>query len=204
MIKISLSNEELLGLKKVRSQASSKDSEKALMVIMSHEGKTVSEIAKILKRNKHTIRDWLKRYKKKGLVGLQRKFSPGRPAEKRNRVKKRLKELFMNSPEAYGYTDTFWTIRLLMYDHEKHFGEKISDETISRALADMGFSYKRARKTTPTDTISDEQKRTTFKTMLSKIKKLTKDKDCEIYAVDESHFSTMPYLVKGWFLKRCS
>ena len=63
MLEFRLSNEQWLELKKIRKQASSKDSGKALMAQLSNDGKTVPEIALMLKRNQHTIRNWLKRYK---------------------------------------------------------------------------------------------------------------------------------------------
>ncbi len=37
---------------------------------------------------------------------------------------------------------------------------------------------------------------------MNKIRKLVKQKDCIVYTLDESHFSTESYLVKGWFKKR--
>lgn len=79
MLKIRLSNEQWLELKKFRKQAFSKDSEKALIVLLSNDGKSVPEIALMLKRNPHTIRDWLKRYKTQGIKGLNRNFSSKRP-----------------------------------------------------------------------------------------------------------------------------
>jgi len=38
--------------------------------------------------------------------------------------------------------------------------------------------------------------------MIAGIKDLVSAEDTEIYALDESHFSTEPYLVRGWFKKR--
>ncbi len=34
------------------------------------------------------------------------------------------------------------------------------------------------------------------------IKDLVRKHDCVVYALDESHFSTEPYLAQGWFEKR--
>ncbi len=203
MIKISLTKEERFKLNQIRSQTSKKGSEKALMILMNGEGKLSSEISKTLKRTVKTVRDWLNRYKTEGITGLERKYSPGRPPKKRDKAKDRLGELLKRSPKEYGYCDTTWTIGLLMHDLEKHFSDKISKNTITRALHDLGFSYKRSRKKASTDTMSDEQKRIAFEEMLTKIKELTTDKkDFEIYAMDESHFSTAPYLTRGWFLKK--
>ena len=59
----------MAGTQKI-SQTSAKDSEKALMALLSNEGKSIPEIALMLKRNQHTIRDWLKRYKTQGIKGM--------------------------------------------------------------------------------------------------------------------------------------
>ena len=54
MIRINLSDEQQRELETFRRQASSKDSEKALMVLLSNNGKSVPEIALMLKRNQRT------------------------------------------------------------------------------------------------------------------------------------------------------
>ena len=41
-----------------------------------------------------------------------------------------------------------------------------------------------------------------IKKMLNEIEVIIKNKSSVIYALDESHFSTEPYLVQGWFFKR--
>ena len=59
MIKVSISTAQRKKLKRFRGLASSGDSEKALMVLLCSEGQTVSQISLSLKRNPHTVRDWL-------------------------------------------------------------------------------------------------------------------------------------------------
>jgi transposase len=90
MIKIQLTSVQQLKLENFRKQASSKDSEKALMTLLSNDGKSVPEIALMLKRNQHTIRDWLKRYRTQGINGLSRNFSPGRPNTMRKKIKQHI------------------------------------------------------------------------------------------------------------------
>ncbi len=201
-IRITLSEEELSELKAFRKQASSKDSEKALMVLMNDEGKNAVEIAKILKRHAHTVRDWIKRFREHGIEGLSRKYSPGRPPEKRDKSKEALKEMLLHSPEKYGYLDTVWTIALIVNALQEHFNEKVSIDTVDRALHDMGYSYKRPSKKPSSNNISKEEKKKAFDKTLEQIKALSKRESCEIYAMDETHFSTEPYLVRGWFLKK--
>ncbi|MFH1252087.1 MAG: helix-turn-helix domain-containing protein, partial [bacterium] len=66
MIRVILSYEEKMKLIKLREGSISEHSEKALMVLLSNEGKSPQEIGKLLQRNPHTVRDWLKRYKNEG------------------------------------------------------------------------------------------------------------------------------------------
>jgi hypothetical protein len=86
MIKVSLTPAQESELKKYRSTAQSENAERALMVLMSHEGKSPSRIAKDLKRYAHTVRDWLKRYNAHGIRGLQRKFALGKSPALRESV----------------------------------------------------------------------------------------------------------------------
>jgi transposase len=202
MIRVQLTKNQQEAIEKFRRQASSKDSEKALMVLMSADGSNVSEISTLLRRNPHTVRNWLKRYKKRDLAGLSRKFSPGRPNEKRNAVKGHIKAIISQSPEQYGYVDRVWTVPLITHDIKKKLAISISNDTVIRALKDLGYSYKRPSKTMPAKAPTREEKIGSIKKMLNEITAIIKDKDSVIYALDESHFSTEPYLVKGWFFKR--
>ena len=98
MIKVTTNKAQQNELEKFRTLASSKDSEKALMVLLSAEGQSVPQIAKALKRNPHTVRDWLKRYNADGIKGLRCKYSPGRPDDKRARLKTHIQKILNDSP----------------------------------------------------------------------------------------------------------
>jgi transposase len=202
MIKVQLTQEQRTELENFRRQASSKDTEKALMVLMSADGRSVGDISTTLKRNPHTVRDWLKRYQKKGLVGLSRKYSPGRPDEKRNKVKERIEEIVPIPPSHYGYMDNVWTVPLIAHDIEKKLNISVSTDTVIRALRNLGYSYKRPSKTLPLKAPSREEKIAAVEKIVEDVREITQDQESVIYALDESHFSTEPYLVQGWFKKR--
>jgi len=202
MIKISITKVQQKELEQFRSLASSKDSEKALMVLLSSEGKKVSQIAKTLKRNPHTVRDWLKRYNANGLKGLSRRYSPGRPDEKRAKLKAHIQEVLGDSPVDHGYQDHVWSVPLIEHDAALKLGLSVSGDTVTRALNDMGYSYKRPAKTVPARAPDKKEKAERVKSMIEEIKGILSKGETEIYALDESHFSTEPYLVRGWFKKR--
>lgn len=204
MLKIQLPNEQRLELYNFRKQASSKDSEKALMVLLSNDGKSVPEIALMLKRNQHTIRDWLKRYKIQGIKGLNRNFSPGRPDTIRKKIKQRIRKILGNSPTTYGYQDNTWSVPLITFEVNKNLSLNASSKTVTRALKNMGYVYKRPSKTIPGHAPTKEEKQEAVKEMVQEILKIIDQKESVIYTLDESHFSTEPYLVQGWFKKRWS
>ena len=78
----------------------------------------------------------------------------------------------------------------------------MSEDTVERALKDMEFTYKRSALSVSINAPSEEQKAREVKRIVKEIQTLTKQKDCEIVALDESYFSTEPYVVRGWQKKR--
>lgn len=202
MIKIQLTNKQRLELESFRKQASSKDSEKALMALLSNDGKSVPEIALMLKRNQHTIRDWLKRYSTQGINGLSRNFSPGRPNTMRKKIKQHIKQIIGNSPMEHGYQDSTWSVPLITFEVNKNLDLNASSKTVTRTLKNMGYVYKRPSKTTPGHAPTKKEKQEAIRKMVRDILKIIVQKESVIYTLDESHFSTEPLLVRGWFKKR--
>lgn len=202
MLKVKLSKEQQVELDSYRKQASSKDSEKALMILLSNDGKTVPEIAQTLKRNPHTIRDWLKRYMEKGIKGLNRNFSPGRPATTRIEIQRHIQRIINDSPVDHGYQDRTWSVPLITFEINKTLKLDTSTKTVTRALKDLGYVYKRPSKAVPGHAPSKEKKRKAVHQMVQKIIEIIDLDNSVIYSLDESHFSTEPYLVQGWFKKR--
>jgi len=202
MIRIQLNQEERKQLERFRKQSSSKNSEKALMVLMNADGNSAQIIAQKVKRNAHTVRMWLKRYLAKGIAGLERQQPPGRPRQKRESSNQLIKELLTKSPQEFNYPDAVWSIPLIRHYLQASHGLKVSKDTITRGLKNLGYSYKRPSQTVPPQAPSAEEKKEAKIKMINDIEKLTQDSLCEILFSDESHFSTEPYLIRGWFKKR--
>jgi len=202
MIKIKLTEQERKRLEKYRSQASSENSEKALMIIMSAEGHSPIRIAETLKRNPHTVRKWLKQYEKEGENGLQRQYSPGRPNDARKQVQNAIEHILEKSPLDFGYQESLWTVSLMVHYLNTLKGFTVSEDTVGRALRDMGYTYKRPAKCVSDNAPTKEEKLKQVQKIIAEIQELQNSGDCEIFALDESHFSTEPYLVRGWQKKR--
>jgi transposase len=202
MIRVQINQQEEEELQRFRGQSSSRHSEKALMVLMNANGESPVIVAGKLSRNPHTVRFWLKRYLAGGLEGLKRKYSPGRPSDKRMECIEVTKEILAQSPQQFKYPDSVWSIPLIQYHLKTEHQLEVSEDTLVRSLKDLGYSYKRPSKTVSPKAPSPAEKKVAVKAMIEAIGKLIEEKPCEIFALDESHFSTEPYLVKGWFKKR--
>ena len=200
-LKVSLSEEEREELIELRKNYSDYRCERALMILMNDEGKTAPQIADILKRHPHTVRDQIKAYKENGIKGLERDYSPGRPSNLREKAVEKVKELIEHSPKEYGYSQNIWKKDLLVEQFKKETGEDISNRTMNRALNEAGYSYKTPQKTVPEKAPSKEEKIDRLKELFEEIEDFAKEDDTEIIMIDETHFSTEPYNHSSW-LKR--
>jgi transposase len=197
MIRICLNGEEKTALTRLRGAQKSNIGERAHYVLLSDTGKSVSEIAKHLSRNGHTVRLWLKRYLEEGLTGLKTKKPPGRPAKKAPAIELQVQKLLDKSPQDYGYQEAGWQINLLRDWFAKQ-GIHACDNTIVKSLNKLGYVYKRFSKTLPENAPTPAQKQARISEIVGEISKLSAT-DIEIMFVDESHFTNQPYVNRGWF-----
>ena len=109
-----------------------------------------------------------------------------------------LSEYLAKSPRDFGWGEDVWSVKVLMAQFEKENGFAISRYTIIRALCDEGFTAKRAKKTTPAHAPSKEEKLLRVQKIASEIAGLRCNGDVDVMFLDESHFSTDPYVVRGW------
>lgn len=200
-LRIKLSDEKVRELEEICRKTEDSRNFRSYMVLLNSQGLRIPEIAKKLGKHEHTVRSWIKRYKYKGINGLSRNLSPGRPKEQRKKAITLLKEFISKSPKDYGYLYDIWDKRLIMEEYVKRTGEKLSSSTAERALKEAGYSYKRPKKGVPPNAPSKEEKIKKVKEIIANIQQKISQKDMEVYFLDESHFSTEPYLIRGWFKK---
>lgn len=203
MLRLILSKKQLRELRIVRRSTDNPRSERALAVLLNSEGKSAKEISALLKRHYHTVKDWLNRYKKHGILGLSRTYSPGRPSTRSEKLIPLMQKWLKQSPNNYGYQTGLWTVRLIIEEYRKVTGDKISEDTVERGLKDAGFSFKRPKKGLPQSAPSKAEKLKKIESIIKDIQLLIKSsaKEVEVFTLDESHFSTEPYLIKGWYKK---
>ena len=109
------------------------------------DGATRAEAATIGGMDRQTLRDWVIRFNKQGPDGLINKSSPGGPSKLTDDHKAFLARLVEDGPiPAVDGVVRWRACDLIMRLHEE-FGLSVSDDTVYRALKELGFSHVSAR-----------------------------------------------------------
>jgi transposase len=109
------------------------------------DGTSREDAATIGGMDRQTLRDWVIRFNEQGPEGLINRPSPGAPGKLDNEHKAYLARLVEEGPIPAIHGVVRWrACDLIMQMHEK-FGISVSDDTIYRALKELGFSHVSAR-----------------------------------------------------------
>ena len=109
------------------------------------DGASREEAAKIGGMDRQTLRDWVIRFNDQGPDGLINKSSPGAPGKLSKEHKAFLARLVEEGPIPAVHGVVRWrACDLIMRLHEE-FGLSVSDDTVYRALKELGFSHVSAR-----------------------------------------------------------
>jgi transposase len=109
------------------------------------DGHSRTEAAKIGGMDRQTLRDWVIRFNAQGPDGLVNKPSPGAPGKLGDEHRRFLVRLVEEGPIPAIHGVVRWrACDLIMRLHEE-FGLSVSDDTVYRALKDLGFSHVSAR-----------------------------------------------------------
>jgi len=111
------------------------------IMLLADEGKTQSQICRVLGCSHATARNWIL-MAKSGQAHKWKDYPIGSPREVNEQYLERLKELVTNSPTKFGYVFRRWTANWLSKHLAKEFDIKLSDSHIHRLLKQMGLSTK--------------------------------------------------------------
>jgi transposase len=109
------------------------------------DGASREDAAKIGGMDRQTLRDWVIRFNEKGPEGLVNKSSPGAPSKLTEEHKAFLVRLVEEGPIPAVDGVVRWRACDLIMRLYEEFGISVSDDTVYRALKDLGFSHVSAR-----------------------------------------------------------
>ena len=119
--------------------------ERALTVRLASQGRTPSEIFKVVGRSRTSIWRWIKGFNARGMGSLFMGTSPGAPPKADEEVRAALGDALEANPRDLGYPFTCWTAALLAEHIHRTVHVELSTDTIRRALRGLGYRYLRPK-----------------------------------------------------------
>ena len=116
-----------------------------LAIAAVFDGASRTEAAKIGGMDRQTLRDWVIRFNRQGPDGLFNIASPGVPPKLDATHRAFLAHIVEEGPIPAVHGVVRWRACDLITRLHEEFGVSVSDDTIYRALKDLGFSHVSAR-----------------------------------------------------------
>ncbi len=124
------------------------------------QGKKVDEIANLLGVTKGTVSKWLNKLHYNGVKAATPIKQTGRPKFLSEKQLKELKKDFFKNPEKHGFSESFWSTKLVQEPVKRKFGILFVDRHMRRLLHKLGFSMQKPR---PIDYRADKAAQARFK-----------------------------------------
>jgi transposase len=119
----------------------------ATMILMTGVGRSKFDIAEDLGCSAATVDNVRKRYRERGLEGLQRRKPPGRMSRATPEYRAALRKAVETPPQSLGYGFSVWSANRLAKHLEKTTKIALSDDRLRIILAEEGFSFQRPKHT---------------------------------------------------------
>jgi transposase len=171
----------------------------ALLYII--EGKSVADVAEILKLSLQTIYNYITAFVLERLDSLVYHSPPGRPRKLTKTQRQILAKLIERGPEKAGYDCGCWDTVLIQDLIYTRFGVEYNPHYVAELLKNMGFSYQKGRFVSDhLDKVAEAQKEWLEKTW-PQIKQLAQKKGALILFGDEASFAQWGSLSYTWARK---
>jgi transposase len=142
---------ELSELKQMTRRAIGRVSQRAQMVLLSAQHRTVPELATIFELHPASVRFWLRRFDCDGPAGLSDAPRSGRPREMDDQNDQRLVRLLVQDPQDVPPAEvaTTWTVAMLTLALILRTGRYLSRATVRAALQRLELRWGRPRLSMP-------------------------------------------------------
>jgi transposase len=187
-------DEELQELKRMTRQEIGRVAQRAQMILLSAQQRTVPEIAAIFDVKYKTVRKWMQRFNAAGPAGLYDEPRSGRPHKLTDSVRDRLIEMVQQDPERSGYLATFWSVAMLVLALTDQLCVHLSATTIRQALHQAKLAWGRPRLAMPQKT--DPQKAAKQWAIAQAV--IDAGPHAAVLYADESRIELLPLLRAMW------
>lgn len=121
---------------------------RAQIVLLAAETKLIApEIAKVVRVNDQSVRNWLRRYMAQGIDGLSDEPRSGAPSKVTAEYEQRLLEVVRQRPRSLGQSFSTWTVQRLSDFLAHELGIELSKATVHRVLQRHDIVFSRPQHT---------------------------------------------------------
>jgi transposase len=171
-------------------------SQRAQMVLLSAQRRTVPEIAALFATSRATVRHWLRRFDAAGPAGLRDQPRSGRPREVTPQAEAALARLLVQDPHQADqrYLATCWTVAMPLVALAAQLPGAVSPGTLRASLHRLGLRWRRPRLSMPRKTDPDKARK---QWQIAEAVIAAGAEAAVLYA-DESRVQTLPLLRAMW------
>ena len=105
-----------------------------IVLLAGEERLTAAAIARIVREDDQTVRNWLKRYLAEGIEGLKDRPMPGAPPKVTKAYAEQLLSVVRRRPRSLEQPYSMWTLQRLADYMAEQTGIRVSDETVRKLL----------------------------------------------------------------------
>lgn len=116
-----------------------------LIALHRKQGKSLDEIAEACAVPRRTAHGTIERFCDRGLNAAHDAEKEGRPNRLTSKQLIQLKRRLLRSPKASGFSENFWTTRMVIKLVEREFGVLYTPQWMWTLLRKLGFSSKKPR-----------------------------------------------------------
>jgi transposase len=143
---------ERIELQRMIRQAVGRVSQRAHMIVLSIQHRTVPELAALFAMSRATVRFWIRRFNARGPTGLYDDSRSGRPRKVSPQVLESIVTMLQDDPRHAGYLATCWTVVMVGTALVHQLGVQLSASTLRGALHRLGLRWGRPRLAMPLKT----------------------------------------------------
>jgi transposase len=107
-----------------------------IILLAGEQGMRAPAIAKVVRTDDQTVRNWFKRWTAEGIEGLKDRPMPGSPGKITKEYEEQVTTAVRRRPRSLGQPYSMWTLHRLADYMALETGIRVSHETVRRVLAE--------------------------------------------------------------------
>lgn len=190
-----VTTDEQAELQRMTRQEVGRVSQRAQMILLSAQRRTVPQIATFLTVSRATVRFWIRQFEAAGPRGLYDDPRSGRPRKLTTTGEQQVVQLLSRDPQQvdHTYLATFWTTAMVVLALSQR-SITVSRSTVRNALQRLPLRWGRPRLAMPTKTDPDKARK--HWTLVEAV--ITAGPETVVVYGDESRVQTLPVLRAMW------